>query len=227
MEENKKYGITNEVITYYGNMLRRIVALKDFGDVSTGDLGGYVQSEDNLSQKGNCWIYNTAKVYDNAKIFDNARVINNAQINGTANIFEESQICNDAIISQRAQIYGNSLICGTANIKGNANIYGHALVSDYIVVDSDTIIRGNARVVGRFRLPKNTIIGNSNDYIPFKTYDGGDNIVWTKSNKLCTGPFFSGTFEGLISEGYRESEEAGRYYEYCRDFVEKVCSLRK
>lgn len=34
----------------------RIIALKDFGNVKTGDIGGYIESEYNLSQKGNCWI---------------------------------------------------------------------------------------------------------------------------------------------------------------------------
>lgn len=32
----------------------QIKALKDFNDVKAGDLGGYVASEDNLSQEGNC-----------------------------------------------------------------------------------------------------------------------------------------------------------------------------
>ncbi len=39
---DKKYEINSE---------GRVVALKDFGDVKKGDVGGFVQSERNLSQE--------------------------------------------------------------------------------------------------------------------------------------------------------------------------------
>ena len=42
--------------------LCRIKALKDFGDVKAGDLGGYIEDYKNLSHDGNCWIYDNAKV---------------------------------------------------------------------------------------------------------------------------------------------------------------------
>ena len=54
--------------------LYRIRALKDFGDVKAGDLGGYIESERNLSQEGDCWVYDKAKVTDEAKIYGNAKI---------------------------------------------------------------------------------------------------------------------------------------------------------
>ena len=45
--------------------LFRIKALKDFNDVKKGDIGGYIQSENNLSQLDDCWIYDNAVVRDN------------------------------------------------------------------------------------------------------------------------------------------------------------------
>jgi hypothetical protein len=48
-EENKKYELTTEK----KNGLYRIRALKSFGDVKEGDLGGFIESEKNLSQKDN------------------------------------------------------------------------------------------------------------------------------------------------------------------------------
>lgn len=50
-----KYEITDIKHPQYPN-LRRIRALKSFGSVKSGDLGGYVQSEDNLSHSGRCWF---------------------------------------------------------------------------------------------------------------------------------------------------------------------------
>ncbi len=40
----------------------RIKALKSFGNVKKGEIGGYVESEDNLSQEGDCWISDNAIV---------------------------------------------------------------------------------------------------------------------------------------------------------------------
>ena len=73
----KKYKLTEESINYCSKILYRIEALKDFDDVKKGDMGGYVQSEDNLSQEGNCWVFGNAWVYDNAVVCGNAEIKNN------------------------------------------------------------------------------------------------------------------------------------------------------
>ena len=80
----KKYELTDETIEVYGTALNRIKALKDFGNVKKGELGGYVESERNLSQEGNCWVYDNARVYSNAKVFGNAEVCGNAEVFGNA-----------------------------------------------------------------------------------------------------------------------------------------------
>ena len=59
---NNKYTLTNETRTWGRRTLYRIKALKDFGNVKKGDLGGYVEREENLSHSGDCWIYDKAKV---------------------------------------------------------------------------------------------------------------------------------------------------------------------
>ena len=71
----KKYKLTDETMHIYGRTLYRIEAVKEFADVKKGDKGGWIESENNLSQDGNCWIYDNAKVYD-----DDARVMGNACI---------------------------------------------------------------------------------------------------------------------------------------------------
>ena len=54
--QNKKYRIDyTQKIEEFGRTLYRIVALADFGIVTTGDQGGYIESEKNLSQSGNAW----------------------------------------------------------------------------------------------------------------------------------------------------------------------------
>ena len=69
----KKYELlkddTKEVS---GHTLYRIKALRDFGNVEKGDLGGYIESENNLSHYGNAWVFGDANVYGNAEVYGNA-----------------------------------------------------------------------------------------------------------------------------------------------------------
>ena len=63
---SKKYELTEETIeTNEGITLYRIKALKDFNYVYKGDLGGFIESEENLSQEGNCWVYDDSIVFGN------------------------------------------------------------------------------------------------------------------------------------------------------------------
>ena len=67
----KKYKLTDEAIQHYGKTLYRIEALIDFGDVDKGDKGGFVESEENLSHDGNCWVCGNANVCGDAKVTNN------------------------------------------------------------------------------------------------------------------------------------------------------------
>ena len=79
--QNKKYRIDyTQKIEEFGRTLYRIVALADFGNVTTGDQGGYIESESNLSPYDNAWVYGNARVYDNAWVYGNARVYGNAEV---------------------------------------------------------------------------------------------------------------------------------------------------
>ena len=76
--EETKYGLSDETMEFEGHTLHRIKALTDFGDVKAGDLGGWVESEDNLSQVGKCWVAGEAKVFAKAKVYDNAEILTDA-----------------------------------------------------------------------------------------------------------------------------------------------------
>ncbi|HEM5313507.1 TPA: polymer-forming cytoskeletal protein, partial [Streptococcus suis] len=63
----KKYELVlDDTISFWGWKLFRIRALISFGSVEAGDLGGYIEKEDNLSHDGNAWVYGDAKVWGNA-----------------------------------------------------------------------------------------------------------------------------------------------------------------
>lgn len=74
----KKYELTAEFIEQWGKKLFRIKALISFGSVEAGELGGYVEKEDNLAQDGDAWVCDNARVCDNVMVYGNARVYGNA-----------------------------------------------------------------------------------------------------------------------------------------------------
>ena len=66
---NKKFKLTKETKEVFGIKLYRIEAISDFGSVSKGDKGGWVDKEENVSIVGNAWVYGDAQVYGDAWVF--------------------------------------------------------------------------------------------------------------------------------------------------------------
>jgi hypothetical protein len=102
---NKKYEFTGEVVLKFGIEFKRIRALFDFGNVIKGELGGWVEKEENLNQSGNAWVSGNARVSGNAMVYGDARV------------------------SGDAWVYGDASVSGDAEVSGNARVYGDAMVS--------------------------------------------------------------------------------------------------
>lgn len=138
----------------------RIRALKDFSDVKVGDLGGYVQTEKNLSHEGNCWIYDKAKAFedavikDNAKIYDLVKVGDNAIVSDDAIVRGENMtITNNAIVEHRTEVSGNGFIFGDARIQGRARVNG-----EWVVIEGNAVVTGFAKVYGRATLDDKVFI---------------------------------------------------------------------
>lgn len=108
--------------------LYRIRALKDFEDVMAGDLGGYIEKEENLFQEGNCWVSDEARVYDNAKVSGNARVYNDAKVFGNAQIYDNAGVFDDTEVYGNAKVYGKTEVSESAEVFGEAEIYGKAQI---------------------------------------------------------------------------------------------------
>ena len=94
----------------------RIKSLKDFSNVSKGDLGGYVYGYRNLSQTGDCWIYDIAWVFNNATVSENAKIM------GSAQVFGHAKVTDNAIISERAKVRGDSTIIGGSKVVSGSNV---------------------------------------------------------------------------------------------------------
>ena len=125
----KKYELTEETFTVFGKTLYRIRAVRDFGSVKTGEFGGYIEKEENLSHFGNAWIsgdawvYGDARVSGNAWAYGDARVFGNARVSGNARVFGDAWVYGDARVSGNAWAYGEARVSGNAWVYGNAEVF--------------------------------------------------------------------------------------------------------
>ena len=78
---NTKYEFTGETKIVYGRTLRRIKAIVAIGEtVDPGEIGGWIENENNLSVSGDAWVYDDAMVYGNAKVYGDAEVYGDASV---------------------------------------------------------------------------------------------------------------------------------------------------
>ena len=242
--EEKKFELTDETREGYDCTLYRIKALKYFSDVKKGELGGFVEKEDNLSQDGNCWVYNDAKVFDEAKVFGNARVYGHAEVHGDAMIYgnacvsDDAQVFGDANVYDNALVYDGTIVYGNAKVYENAEVYGKAIVYDNAHVFGNAHIYGNVCIHGSAQVFGNTwacaytdIQGNAeiksiNDYAVFKNFwSSGCWFTWTRSNDMWSVDDFYGTGEELVKEAYEDSEKSGKCYEAYVNLMKELNSI--
>lgn len=80
----KKYEFTGETkeirLLFRTATLHRIRATVAFGIVEVGDLGGWIEKEENLSHEGKAWVWGNAKVCGDAKVWGNAEVCGDAKV---------------------------------------------------------------------------------------------------------------------------------------------------
>ena len=217
MKATKKYELSNETIEIDGITLHRIKALKDFSDVKAGDLGGWVEKEDNLSKMGDAWVYENAEVYGNAKVHGDAEIYRNAKVFGNAKIYDNAEVFGNA------EIYGNAVISGNAKVFDNAQVYGDAIVYDNARVFGNARVCQGASVCGNAMVCGDAMVRCGADYIIFKNFwSSGRFFTWTRSNNMWKVGCFYGTGEELIEKAYKDSAKSGKEYEKIVRYVDSI-----
>ena len=107
----KKYELTSETKVVFGRTLHRIRALISFGNVEAGELGGWVEKEENLDHFGDAWVSGNARVYGDAWVYGDAQVSGNARVSGNAQVFGDARVYGDAWVSGNAQVFGHARVC--------------------------------------------------------------------------------------------------------------------
>lgn len=236
--KTKKYKIRKDLnYTFNGHKLYRVEALKDFGNVKKGSIGGFIEKEDNLSQEGNCWIFLDAKVYGNAKVFGNAIINGFAQVCDNSVVFDNAQVNRYSKIKNNARVYGNARIWGNSIVKDNAQVYANSLllenaqVCDNANLSGTCLVRENAIVCGdadiyefvhfnsdaKIKSPADYYVGREN-------WEGGHNFVYTRSNNQWSTLFINGTKEDILEFAKNRGEKYFNFYKNVIEFVEKMYS---
>ena len=137
-----KYEFTDETMNYEDHLLHRIKRLSD------GKFGGWIEKEYNLSQYGNSWIQDDAKVYGDAQVYGKALVYGNAEVYGNAKVYDNAQVYGSAKVYEDAQVYDNAQVYDKAYVSGNAKVFNDARVYDDAWVYGDAKIYDHAEVCG-------------------------------------------------------------------------------
>ena len=167
-----KYIMLEDDTIYAGGArLHRIQAVRSFGTVSEGDLGGYIRRESNLSHDGNAWVtdnavvrgnaevYGDAIVGGNAEVYGDAQVKSNAIVRGNAIVYGDAYICDRAEVCGDAHIYENAVVGGNAVVKGYAKVRGFAIVGNNAEIYDNAVIYGDANVDGNAKVYGNAKVG--------------------------------------------------------------------
>ena len=142
---NKKYEILMDkenTIEWNGHTLHRIRALKDFGEVNKGDLGGFVENKNNLSHYGNCWIYDDAKAMDNSRIYDNSRMYDNSEMH------DNSVMCDYSKMYDESKMYNNSKMYNKSRMRGDSRMHGDSRMFDNSAMYNNSEMYNKSRMHG-------------------------------------------------------------------------------
>ena len=141
---NRKYEITDIAHEKYP-FLHRIRALRDIGkEVKAGDLGGFVENENNLSFEPK----------DDAWIFDDAIAAGESCVDEGSILRERAVACDHACISHGTEMSGESRAEDDAYIRGArlsrcARASGNSMVLQSPDTQVSPILTGNCVVYGK------------------------------------------------------------------------------
>ena len=238
-----KYELTD--ISYYDDALdvtlHRIRALKNFGNVAKGELGGFIQRENNLSQEGDCWVFDDAKVFGNARVENDALVDTLAIVRDFAHIRDRAVISDLAVISDFAVVEKNAHVLGKSNIMQKALITGSATVyGSSVWIGGGATIGGFAKVGGLYlHLHPQTLVAgavnihSNEDYVVFAlpspkvtntsvTWCRSDNRWYFDKDHIFTEDQF---IQWCSNHSYQNKEFTKQLHKYVKSIVELVKTM--
>jgi|GEM_PF-1057261 len=221
-----KYVFTDETKVYKGVTLHRIKATGNNRFLPAGMLGGFIESDFNLSPDGNCWICDNAivmghaTVVDNAVVTDSAIVSGNACIAGSAYVGDYAKISGNAFITNNARVVGHAVVsyyacvndfaevkvnakimncavvCGHASVTGNSKIMNSATVDEHALVNSNSIVSGHGKVYGNARVSGGTVMDRAS--VSGNAFLSGENAIVSEEMNVDEGMVFCDLSKNML-----------------------------
>ena len=132
----KKYELTDDKIEVAGITLCRIKRISD------GVLGGYLESEDNLSHYEDAWVSGNAKVFGDARVRGKASVYGNAWVRGNARVYGDAWVRGNARVYGDAKVYGNAKVCGNTRVEKLSDVCNITNQAFNITITRQNIVIG-------------------------------------------------------------------------------------
>ena len=162
----QKYMITDErknvILDRVEHTVHRIKAIRDFGYIRSGDIGGWIECDINLSHDGLCWVDDNAVVVGTSMVLENARVTENATVYG------DCKILGNSTIYGYSKVTWNAVVCGSSSIGGDAQIGINAYIrskDDYVTISplqmSNDVVHELGDSITFYRTEQNKIMVNS------------------------------------------------------------------
>ena len=194
----RKYEITD--IQHPDNAnLHRIKALVDIPGrgVKAGDLGGYIQSENNLSQDGNGWVSGNGRVTDNGKVTGNGWVTGYGLVAGYGLVTDNGLVADNGWVSGNGRVTDNGRVIDNGSVTGNGKV------------------TGNGRVAGYGRVFGDAMIKKPTDILTISSLGSRNATLTVLYNKTCATGCFQGTideFLAAVKKIHGNNEYAKLYY---------------
>lgn len=143
LPSGKKFElIDDDTVVVDGVTLYRVRAVREFGGarrgcpvvvVKRGELGGYVASEDCLSQEGLAWVYNDAKIVD-GYVGGSSSLFGRAVLKGGARLVHDVELRDDVVVD------GQVVLNGVITLRDRVKMLGAVRVSGIDVTFRDDVV---------------------------------------------------------------------------------------
>ena len=152
-----RHPLTKKMVTLYRIIALYTFKINDF-HIEKHQIGGYVQSIDNIDMNTLNWVDGKSKIFDSAVIKNGTVTLHNSLVFGNA-------IVSDSVVANYARVYGNTVVESTlvndlSEIRGNAKVtnstlYNSTLIFEDAVVSNTELhtgsnIRGKTNVTDSF-----------------------------------------------------------------------------
>jgi bifunctional N-acetylglucosamine-1-phosphate-uridyltransferase/glucosamine-1-phosphate-acetyltransferase GlmU-like protein len=222
----RKYELTTETKSVDGRTLYRVRRLHD------NYIGGFIESEKNLSHDGDCMVYDNSMVYDDAKVSgdakvsDNSRVYDNSRVCDNSRVSDNSRVCGYSRVCENSKASGNSMISGYSRICGNSTVSGNAMTSGYCVVCDNSTVSGKSKVCGKAMVSGNAMVTGDVIISEFcNNFVFEEHIITITDNHMRIGcqQHLKTEWPNLIEELIEEHRV--KHPEVYRSFVKLFCNV--